>query len=141
MSQKGSGSQLLAQYIAAELPRIKVGALRIWGEWFGRPYDNCHRICGAVAADEKITIRFNEDEVLTVWSPSEWSIGENVFEIGTADRVRWEWYLYGRPKVDANRHFMDFMRSDSIIQVSHNINWGPTRQFDPQPSAAAAEIL
>jgi len=68
-------------------------------------------------------------------------VGERVFKIVAADRVRWEWYFYGRPKVDANRYFLDFVRRDAVIQASHNIDWGPKPHFGPQPSEPAVEIL
>ena len=34
----------IADRISAALPNIKAGSLRIWGEWFGKPYDNFHTI-------------------------------------------------------------------------------------------------
>jgi hypothetical protein len=36
----------LAERINAALP-VKSGALRVWGDWFGRPYDNMHVIVSA----------------------------------------------------------------------------------------------
>jgi hypothetical protein len=35
--------------ILGALPNVKSGTLRIWGDWFGRPHDNIHRITGATA--------------------------------------------------------------------------------------------
>jgi hypothetical protein len=55
-----------AQLISGRLDELKSGALRFWGQV--RP-SNIHIVVGAEAEGDPLVIRFNEDEVLTVWQP------------------------------------------------------------------------
>lgn len=45
------------------------GTLRFWGQWFGRPYDNCHQLAECEAAGDVLRLTFDEGETLCVWSP------------------------------------------------------------------------
>jgi hypothetical protein len=58
--------QEIAKDITAILPHVKLGTLRFWGEWFGRPFDNGHWLVGCHATDECLRLQFNENEVLAV---------------------------------------------------------------------------
>ena len=53
-------------WIDAALPSAKRGTLRVWGDWFGRPYDNIHMPISYSAFDEGLRFVFNEDEVVDV---------------------------------------------------------------------------
>lgn len=57
--------------IRAMLPNLKTGSLRIWGQWFGRPHDNIHRIVACSARDNELCLGFDDDETLTVWVPAD----------------------------------------------------------------------
>jgi len=37
-------TEKLADRIKQTLPKVPSVTLRFWGEWFGRPYDNCHTL-------------------------------------------------------------------------------------------------
>jgi hypothetical protein len=129
-----------AREIQQLLPRIKSGSLRFWGVWFGRPYDNLHRIVSANAVDGCLSISFEGSELLHVWHPQGSVIRADAFSIGDADRVRWEWFYYGRPQTAANRYFEDFLRSGAEIRISTNVDWFSVESFG-DPSARAVEIL
>ena len=88
----------LAAAIQVALPEIKSGTLRLFGQWFGRPYDNIHRVVGAEVEADCVVIRFNQGETLRVWQPAQWQVSAEVFQIGRAARVLWEWYHYGKPR-------------------------------------------
>src|SRR5262245_42487608 len=94
--------------ILALLPALKSGTLRIWGDWFGRPYDNHHRLVGAETDDAALILTFDEDECLSVWHPEGAEIDATVFRIQRASRVRWEWFYYGRPQLPQNRFFLEY---------------------------------
>jgi hypothetical protein len=64
-----SEAERMADLIKQRLPEIEPGTLRFWGEWFGRPYDNKHKLIGCDAEVELLRLHFNEGEVLSVWSP------------------------------------------------------------------------
>ncbi len=122
------------------LPEISRGSLRFWGVWFGRPYDNLHRIVASEYNRDVLRLRFNEDEQLTVWSPSGLTLGSSVFQIEDAQRVLWEWFYYGRPKTPANRFFYDFVKNPETIVASSNMDsFVPNLKTDSR--LPAAEIL
>jgi len=122
------------------LPDIKPGSLRFWGLWFGRPYDNIHRMVSAEHDSGLLRLRFDRDELLTIWSPAglEWNNSE--FQIKDAERVLWEWYYYGRPKLDANRFFLDLVKMpESIVATTSANQYAPPMKTNP--SLPAAELL
>ena len=80
------------------------GLCAFWGSWFGRPYDNQHRIVDCEAEGEILRLRFNEGELLSVFSPRNASIDEKTFRIDDANRVRWEWFYCGRAKTPENQY-------------------------------------
>ena len=132
-------AERIASAVAAGLPHVKAGSLRFWGCWFGRPYDNVHRIRSASADGDVLLVSFADDELLTVWTPGGATITADVFAVLRAERVRWEWFYYGRPKVPGNRYFQDF-RGRGDISVDTNIDWyQPT--FEVDPALPAVEIL
>jgi hypothetical protein len=107
--------QDLANQLAAILPDVKRGALRFWGDWFGRPFDNGHLLVGCQASDDCLRLRFYEGEVLAVWNPSDVQITETTFRIGSATALRWSWFYYGRPKTPENLYYLDYAQQDGGI--------------------------
>jgi hypothetical protein len=133
-------AEQLAERISRALPRVKSGTLRFWGQWFGRPHDNWHRLVGCDADGDRLRLHFNGGETLSVWSPREATVGEEIFQIRDAHRVRWEWFSYGRPKTASNLYFEDFSRAGGEIAVTTNVDWY-TPDVRPDPSEPAIEIL
>ena len=132
-----SEAQQLAMQITRALPRIKTGALRFWGQWFGRPYDNSHRIVRCDAELDIIRIHFDEAETLTVWSPRRYVATENEFRISDADRVRWEWFYYGAPRTAENHKFKDYKRVQDVVELTTNWSLSETK---PTLASPAVEI-
>ena len=130
----------IAGYLQERLPRLKTGSLRFWGSWFGRPYDNSHKAVGFTSEGEILSVRFNDDESLQVWSPHGVHADERTFRIDDAARVRWEWFYYGRPKTPANRYFFDYVKSDGRVTVQTNVDWYTPAQ-DADIHAPAVEVL
>ena len=130
----------LARRIRLVLPNVKVGTLRFWGEWFGRPYDNLHQIINSTSSNNILYLHFNEQEILSIWDPRNIVVGAQVFRISDASRVRWEWYSYGEPKTPENRYFEDFIKSPKGIEWTTNIDWYKP-EFHPKASEPAMEIV
>ena len=62
--------QFAEKYLSKQ-GQVKGGTLCFWGHWFGKPYDNIHEIT-AVDYDTGtniLTIRFSEQETLTITNP------------------------------------------------------------------------
>ena len=133
-------TQRIAERITRDLTTIKSGSLRFWGHWFGRPYDNSHRVVGCTAIDEVLKLFFDQDETLRVWNPGSITISRETLRIEAATRVRWEWYSYGRPKTSENSYFEDFARLGDGISCDTNMDsYTPPFEFDL--SLPAVEIL
>ena len=113
----------LAAYIENLPPQQKAGTLRIWGQWFGRPMDNVHQCIGCQAIEDKLVLKFNEGERLTIWSPvNAFVASDTTLTFGSASRVRWEWHYYGRPKVPENLVFLEYEVQDGKIMCRSNSN-------------------
>jgi len=133
-------AEKIADRICRGLPNIKSGTLRFWGSWFGRPHDNWHQVVACEASDLVLRVRFNEGEVLSVWSPRGGVFDDRTFRIQNAQRVRWEWFYYGRPKIADNLYFEDFSRSGVVVIAETNVDWY-VADLQPDGSEAAVEIL
>jgi len=118
-----TGAEATADRIRQVLPDIKSGTLRFWGNWFGRAYDNYHRVVGSDATGDLLFVRFEEGEILSVWRPRGAVIDNRTFRIRFAKRVRWEWFYYGRPKTADNLYFEDFTRNGLAIVAKTNVDW------------------
>ena len=133
-------SQKISEEIQEALPYVKCGTLRFWGVWFGRPHDNMHKIVSSEYKLDVLRVRFDGDERLTVWYPEGLKLDASTFWIKSAERVRWEWYYYGRPKTDANLFYYDFVKTGETVVASSNVNWF-TPDLKTDLSLSAVEIL
>jgi hypothetical protein len=130
----------IAAQISGALPDVKRGTLRFWGTWFGRPHDNMHRLVKVASKKDTLKLYFDEGEVLIVLSPNGLTLEKLTFRIDRAERIRWEWFDYGRPKLDRNLCRWDFVWSDGRVLFSHDDGWyGPLETIDL--SLPAVEIL
>lgn len=101
------------------------GSLCIWGNWFGRPMDNFHKIISVLFDTEKnkLTLTFDNKECLTIWNPSNITEEQGQLQIDNADKVLWEWYFYGKPQTKENLFFEEYNRVDNNIEFQTNVNW------------------
>ena len=106
----------MAAKVGSELPNVKAGSLRFWGEWFGRPYDNQHRIMRCWDKEESILFEFDQGEILEIDRPEDLQVSADAFSVRSAARVRWQWYHYGRPQLPENLCCKELAREDSRIE-------------------------
>ena len=74
--------------------------------------DNVHNVLEAEAEDETLILTFNNSETLTIVNPSGYSTVGFTIRIANADRVRWQWYYYGREHSPENQLFHDYTKRD-----------------------------
>jgi len=143
-----SEDQEISERINGALSNVR-GTLRIWGVWFGKSYDNIHTLIQCSLEGEQLRLYFDGGEVLSISAPrglalssSPFRIGDahSTFRIDNADKVRWEWYYYGRPRVPANRYFQEFVRHADIIAATTNVDWYAAK-LEPDSSSAAVELF
>jgi hypothetical protein len=133
-------AEVIAHEMRVALPEVKTGSLRMWGEWFGRPYDSWHKITGCSAVGSVLLLAFNEGETLRVDNPEGLEATKTAFSIRSASAVRWEWFYYGKPRIADNLYFYQFIRNGQVVEAQTNADWY-SRKFTPSASANAAELL
>lgn len=114
------------------------GTLCVFGDWFGRPMDNWHQVTTHEAQKDYLKLMFTEGETLEVWRPRRLKKEGKRFSVEHADRVRWEWFYYGRPKLPENRFFREYVTKDGAIETESNEPSGPS--LKPTRSEAAVSI-
>jgi hypothetical protein len=104
--------------------RVKGGALCFWGHWFGKPHDNFHQITSVNfdSFNNILTISFSEQEILTVFNPTEIAEYNSSIQIDTADKIHWQWYYYGRSQEAENLFYYDIKRIGNSISGATNAN-------------------
>jgi hypothetical protein len=115
------------------------GSLCVFGDWFGRPMDNWHRLVSYEAKEGYVRLVFNEGETLEVWEPSGFRFDGKSFIIQSASRVRWEWFYYGRPQIPENRFFIDHFLTSDGVDAKSDVNWAP-HNFKPSRAQSAVSI-
>jgi len=130
-----------AEEIAADirslLPDVRGGSLCFFGEWFGRPRDNCHQVTAATAEGDALVVRFNEQERLTVLQPEGVRVSADEFRIENAAGVRWEWCYHGRPQLPENLYSIEYSRKGNRVEVTDTTDWHHS-EHHPDPTAPAA---
>lgn len=104
---------------------FKGGTFRIYGDWFGKPYDNHHSIDSATYDEnEKIlTLNFNENEKITIWNPKIITEATTYFKIQKADKIKLEWYYYGKEQTKEHLYFKSYHNKSNKISTLTNIDW------------------
>lgn len=78
------------------------GTLRFYGEWFGRPYDNYHKILECSFKNGILDIKFDAGETLNVWNPNNIIFNNNELIIKDSTCVEFFRYYYGKPQTKEN---------------------------------------
>ena len=104
------------------------GSLQIFGHWFGRPYDDNHKVLFASLKDGHLVIEFESFDggpnTLEVWDPEIVRFNGSNLEICDATKVVHTWY-YGQG-TQARR---EYSVTDGNVVLSSNfegewpINW------------------
>lgn len=104
---------------------FKGGSLRIYGDWFGKPYDNHHKISKAQfdKISKILTIEFNEKETLEIHNPRHIFEATTFLKVIGADRIKWSWYNYDKYKIKENLYYLDYKKSSKNIQTDTNVDW------------------
>jgi len=117
------------------------GSVRVFGDWFGKPYDNDHHLQSVRADGDTLVLDFDEGERLTVWRPRGLALMDSGgIKLRRADRVRWDFFYYGRPRVDENRYRIEHIVDGPRVSATTTIDWAPVR-FRPSLAKPALELL
>jgi len=126
-------TERIADRITTWLPRLD-GALRLWGLWMGgKPFDNCYRAIACEGADDVLRIDFDAGETLNVWRPRGAVLADEVFRVGRADRVHFEWCYASGPGPE----ILDFARTWRGFTVTGSREW----TLRPDRKEPAVELI
>ena len=93
------------------------GSLCFYGDWFGRPGDNFHRIKHYSYQDDVLELVFDEWERLIVFEPLGITNTEKEFSINQSKMVKWSWYSYGGSEKKMNKVSYE-LRDGRIHKIS-----------------------
>lgn len=71
------------------------GSLCFFGDWFGRPHDNFHKIVQTNYDGEILEIKFDHWEHLIIYEPENITSEKNELTIAKAKKIKWMYIPYG----------------------------------------------
>lgn len=95
----------------------KGGTMCFYGEWFGRPYDNFHKIIKANYENDCLNIYFSNGEILSVFNPLGITNEENCFKIEKASKVVWQFNPYGDENNIPKRYIYKDCENGKILKT------------------------
>ena len=106
--------------MSREFAITKSGSFCFWGDWFGRPLDNSHKCVKADFRNGLLTADFADGESLTVYGAKGVFSDDGRFYVIDADTVVWEWELYGEPRSEDSRRFIEYKKQLSFIKAAES---------------------
>ena len=85
-----------------DLEEKPAGTLRFFGKWFGRPYDNHHKILKCHVKEEILEIEFDAGETVKISEPEDIILNDEGMFIHDAAYVELSRYAYGSTQTDEN---------------------------------------
>ena len=109
----------LVQLTATNQNLCKGGTLRIFGDWFGEPYNNVLPINSIQykSTTNKLIVNFRDHQKLTIIKPMGIVESENFFKIVDAEEIKLEFEHQNEP------YFINYIREKRRIKTASNINW------------------
>lgn len=131
----------LSNAIYERLSTLRSGSLSFYGQWFGRPYDNFHRITGAWSFEDSIVIYFDQAETLIIEAPSDWSLDDGKLLVREAARVQFQWFYYGRAPSRETLHFQEYRRAENGLRFTTNWEIDDNPQLDASQPAVQLHTI
>jgi hypothetical protein len=130
----------LAESIMKQLPAVKSGTLRLWGQSFGRPGEDRHTLIGCAATEDCLRLQFAGDEVLALWNPIDVRIDASQFRVGSATAMRYTYYG-NREKLPGNIRYRDYAFHNGLVIFRTNENRVPGSGWMPEETASTSPAV
>ncbi|WP_091756895.1 hypothetical protein [Pedococcus cremeus] len=88
-----SDASTIAQAVTAFFPDHEVAGLRLPPRWFGRPFDNWHQMSQAATDGDRVMIRLDSTQILTLDAQDASLDGRMLRIVGRGGS--WSWTEYG----------------------------------------------
>lgn len=119
---------------------VNSGTLRFFGDWFGRPMDNCHVVNKIEYNQNQIIMHFEDNHVLTIENPNRIVKEEHSLIIERATKVRYEYGFYG-PWNEKRKYYLEYINeNEAIIKHSGLLEGGLERKAKIKKGHYALEI-
>ena len=106
------------------------GTMRFFGDWFGRPMDNLHKVVNAIYDEDSdvLVMTFGNGEECIVSSPVGIISTKDSFFVKDASCVTWTWYYYGKKRIDENKLKIQYKKESAniVIRQEDGINNTPS---------------
>jgi hypothetical protein len=79
--------------------RVHGASLKLPNGWFGRPYDNLHRLTRATFSAGTVIVVLDECQELSISSPGSVSVDPKELRLVNSTRIVWRWVEYGSTEV------------------------------------------
>ncbi|HGY9594063.1 hypothetical protein [Vibrio campbellii] len=90
-----------------------VFGLKLPDGWFGRPYDNQHRLTWIAERDNKLILEFDNQMYLTFTKPIQLKVSDSEFIVDDFQQLTFDWQGYGDVKAHSKVY-----KSGSVSLVS-----------------------
>jgi hypothetical protein len=85
----------VAATIRSFFSSVRGPSLELSDGWFGRPYDNAHTLDEVEVLADRVVVRLDELQVLTLHPDCTAEVEGRVLTLGGFVRATWEWTAYG----------------------------------------------
>lgn len=85
----------VAQEVSAFFARFSVASVRLPDGWFGRPYDNHHRLTKIENIGGSVVVELDGCQELTVVEPTAVDVEAGVLRVTGFAKAVWDWVEYG----------------------------------------------
>jgi hypothetical protein len=132
----------LADLINRNENLLKDGSLRIFGDWFGKPFEKKLTLTNAQFNQDSniLTLIFSGREKLEVFNPMHILEASTFLKIIDAERVKLSFYNLESHKSEKISFFLDYRKKNKKIATNTNVDWS-NPVFDVSVSAPALMIF
>ncbi|MFZ6051037.1 hypothetical protein [Halocola ammonii] len=115
----------LAELISRNENLLRGGAFRIYGDWFGEPYDNFHEFESAQFSpgSNLLTLNFRDGEKLEIYQPSIIFEARTFLKIQNAKRIRLSFLNYNPEQNKEIPYYLDYQKEENKIVTDTNVDW------------------
>ncbi len=122
---KRRSPEALVELLKNKKQLFQGGTIRIYGDWFGKPYGNYHEINSATydQIEKLLTLYFKEGEKLQIYNPKHLFEARTFLKIIQADSIKMTWFYKGSTHSEAKQYYIDYGNENKKITTKTNVDY------------------